>query len=1069
MLQITYTVQDIYDVLRFSGYLKERSELKQYKSCFLFAFSSRLSSRRVTEMLAPLLRNFPGMNYVVTSQSSFPGLNDVQLIRLSFLFFEESGAAVRTLELSKISELQAARETVRAGKAVPDLKGIMILSAGTSVRISSFSDIIGKTFQSAMVFGMQAGSYSAVGVDAGVDSELPFVITREKSVHNGITVIFFYGSRLNIELDQSFGWKALGKEMKVSTRKKLHGMQAGNSIVETIDGHPAAEIYTRYLKIYQDEYFFQNIIGFPFVIERNGVQITRIPFHSDPAGELYFAGDILPEEKLRFAFSTKEDLIRESGLTAERTQNFMPQGGILLDSVDRSIFLMDRYHEEIDSFQNLMGDVQYGFCGAVIMYKGGKGAVLNSVLVSISFREGGETVSDHSVVRIPAAESFRGGRILDHATMLGNFLSAITDDLVESNQNYLEKAQEAEQANRAKSAFLSNMSHEIRTPINAVIGMDEMILRESTEPVVIRYANDLKRASRSLLSIVNDILDFSKIEAGRMEIIPAYYETDVMIHDLEQMIRQRAEDKGLKLIVDCSSDLPKRLYGDEIRIRQVITNILTNAVKYTLKGSVTLSVRAEKIDENQIDLKVSVRDTGIGIRKEDLPKLFLAFDRLEEKRNRSIEGTGLGLSITKQLLGLMGSELKVDSVYGKGSNFYFTLRQTVSDWTEIGDYQKAVEKEESREEAQHHHAAFVSEDVSILVVDDTEMNLTVTKGLLKETGVRVDTAASGQECLRMTRFKKYDLILLDHRMPVMDGIETLKVIKTDPENKNVGVPVIALSANGAADARDQYLRSGFTDFLMKPVDPEKLEEMLVQYLPKDKITVYSEDLPPEKKKLFEKVPPESGAPAENETDSGAAADTENSIPAWLRNSDAVSVRDGIRYCGTASAYMSALSAYEEAGESNLKELSQYFHDSDIENFGIKVHALKSSSRLIGAGGLSRLAAELEHAADVKDFDTISREAPDLFQSYREIIELLKPLFQTAAEDNADKPEISREDLREAYDSLRDAVWGFDYDNVNYILKELSGYRIPGGERDKVLALIAASRVPDWDRMKNLLK
>ena len=389
-------------------------------------------------------------------------------------------------------------------------------------------------------------------------------------------------------------------------------------------------------------------------------------------------------------------------------------------------------------------------------------------------------------------------------------------------------------ASEAKSAFLANMSHEIRTPINAMLGMDEMILRESHEKQTIEYADQIMSAGNTLLSIINDILDFSKIEEGKIELIPVQYNTGSFIKDIVNMIKERAEKKGLILNVEVDPALPTTLFGDEIRINQCIMNLLTNAVKYTESGSILFKVGFEKTDESHISLKISVTDTGIGIKKEDLEVLFSPFTRLEEKRNRSIEGTGLGMSITRRLLALMNSKLSVESTYGVGSVFSFAVVQKVEDWAEIGEYSKQLS--ESTEAIKESKELFKAPNARILAVDDTKVNLSVITKLLKRTGVMVDTAFSGSQAIEMAKTTHYDIMLIDHMMPIMDGIETLQKLKEmDPDSDTV---YIALTANAIAGAREMYLASGFNDYISKPVKGSVLEATLKAHLPQDKIIPY---------------------------------------------------------------------------------------------------------------------------------------------------------------------------------------------------------------------------------------
>ena len=392
-----------------------------------------------------------------------------------------------------------------------------------------------------------------------------------------------------------------------------------------------------------------------------------------------------------------------------------------------------------------------------------------------------------------------------------------------------EKNKELDNINKAKNVFISNMSHEIRTPINAVLGMDEMILRESSEDHIKQYAYNIRSAGKMLLSIINDILDYSRIEAGKMEIIPVEYSTTAMIDDICSIVSIKVKEKNLKFNVNIDENIPSRLMGDELRIKQIIINILTNAVKYTEKGSVTFSVDCTEAEDGMTGLRVKVEDTGIGMRKEDMSRLFTAFERLEEKRNRSIEGTGLGMSIVVRLLEQMNSKLDVDSVYGQGSVFSFILPQKIIDSSPAGDFESAKKKRIENEKPDEIPYA---PSAKVLVVDDTSFNLTLVSHLLKRTGIRPDTASSGEECLKKAAENDYDMILLDHVMPVMDGIETLDRLRR-MGGRFSDIPVIALTANVISGARERYLNAGFTDFIEKPIVPSKLEAALIQYLPSE--------------------------------------------------------------------------------------------------------------------------------------------------------------------------------------------------------------------------------------------
>ncbi|MCR5591402.1 MAG: response regulator [Lachnospiraceae bacterium] len=415
------------------------------------------------------------------------------------------------------------------------------------------------------------------------------------------------------------------------------------------------------------------------------------------------------------------------------------------------------------------------------------------------------------------------------------------DVLRKLNEELAEANARLESASAAKSNFLANMSHEIRTPINAVLGMDEMILRECKDRQILEYANDIDSAGHQLLSLVNDILDFSKIESGKMELHPVEYELFSVMNDCYNMIFMRAKRKDLDFVIENDEKIPAVLYGDEVRIRQIIMNLLTNAVKYTKDGSVKLSIRYENRDDSSINLIISVKDTGIGISEENKQYLFDSFKRIDERTNRNIEGTGLGLSITRRFTVMMGGTIDVESKLYEGSTFTVTIPQKVADRTPIGRFDERLnrrsenaetEKKKSKEEKKE---AFKAPRARILVVDDVKMNLNVVKLLLKNTEIQMDLAASGDECLKYTLEKRYDLILMDHMMPIMDGIQALHRIREQADGLNLDTPVVALTANALVGAQEMYLEEGFVSYISKPVKSTDLEACLLRLLPEDKI------------------------------------------------------------------------------------------------------------------------------------------------------------------------------------------------------------------------------------------
>nr|WP_292164080.1 ATP-binding protein [Butyrivibrio sp.] len=623
--------------------------------------------------------------------------------------------------------------------------------------------------------------------------------------------------------------------------------------------------------------------------------------------------------------------------------------------------------------------------------------------------------------------------------------------LAQYNRKLAEAAEAANQANEAKSHFLSTMSHDIRTPMNAILGLNEMVLRDSHEDEIVAYSESIRTAGKTLLGLINDILDFSKIEAGKMDIINVDYSLASMLNDLVNMVQGRADDKGLSFNLDVDRNIPSVLNGDEIRIKQVITNILSNAVKYTKEGGITFKAGFEKTKEepDKIRLIISISDTGIGIKPEDMKRLFKAFERIEESKNRNIEGTGLGMSIAQSFLKMMGSHIEVESEYGKGSTFSFALEQGVKDWNPIGDYEESFKRSVS--ERKKYKERFTAPDARLLVVDDTPVNLSVFKNLLKRTKVQIDTAGSGDQGIMRYRNRHYDVIFLDHMMPDKDGIETLKEMKEIADTTNAGTPIVCLTANAISGMREMYINAGFDDYITKPIDPDRLEALLLTYLPKDKIVE-----------------------ASNEDSEDKGAD-DHDIPDFIKKIDALNVNSGIIHCGSCEAYMDTLKTYLGSGKKNADEIQKYWADKDVKNTTIKVHALKSTSYVIGAQKLGDFAARLEKAGEAGDVDILEKEIEPLLTQYRELVDKLEPLAyeysakaQDGTKDAKDKPLISDDDMKEAYERLQEACNSYDYDSVADIVSKLEEYRFPEDEAARFEAIRSAVDNFDYDQIPQII-
>lgn len=615
--------------------------------------------------------------------------------------------------------------------------------------------------------------------------------------------------------------------------------------------------------------------------------------------------------------------------------------------------------------------------------------------------------------------------------------------LAQAKQDAEAARQEALAANEAKGRFLAHMSHEIRTPINAVLGMDEMILRESKEQNIKEYAMDIHMAGQTLLSLINDILDFSKIESGKMEIVPVEYDISSLIHDLANMAAQRAFDKNLKLEVIVDKTIPSRLYGDDVRLRQVLTNILTNAVKYTPAGTVWLRVQCQTNEEAAL-LHFEVEDTGIGMKEEDLPKLSAEFERIEEDRNRNIEGSGLGMSITIQLLSLLGSRLQVESIYGKGSKFSFILEQKIIDNTPIGDFESRV-----RQIANNYtyNTKLYAPNAQILVVDDNAVNRKVLRNLLKETQIQVADADSGAACLTLVQENHYDLIFLDHMMPEMDGIETLHYIKAFSDFPCKDTPIIVLTANAVSGAKEKYLSEGFDGFLSKPIMPEKLETLLKKMLPQN----------------LQQIPPKE---SENTTEPESASDILESLPqvegldwqyAWLHLPDMELLTYTVKefYAQIEPAAKTLERAYHQIGEP--KQLEQY---------RIQVHAMKGLAATIGILPLYGVAKILEYAAKDGKLDVILSITTSFLEEWRSYHQKLQGVFDIGAAPSKKITDVSI--IKALLEMVRISMQDMDIDQADKLINELKTYDYPEAMQELMQKLAEAVTNLDAEETEHIV-
>lgn len=1030
MIQHQYVYKDENDFIRILSDVREESIRLNASNTLIHIYSANTDTDIIGRICSTIERDFPQALYIgcTTNANIIDGKFMGNGICITFSIYTDPNTriSIHQQNLEGYSSQEMLLAIPRLISRHENAKAVELLISSYGMMESNFT----KTFEEykagdLVIYG--GGAYTG---DSNADS---FVFAKGWQPDNkALVAVFFSGDTLFVNARHISGWNPLGHAFRITS--------AEGNVLNTLNDEPAFNIYSQYLDIQNNEYFEDNAIEFPFMCRTpDGKDIMRTPIYSKPDGSIVMFSEIDTFDSVRLSYGDKNNISECIYNEARRICEYVPDAVMLFSCVARRAFWAEDIERESLIFQNVAPTSGF-YTSGEIMAENGKVYHHNETLLIVTIREG-EIKPDCEIPRIAEPEKKASKSFVSR---FAKFISTATKELEETNKNLDEmikevdeSRQQAEAANRAKSDFLANMSHEIRTPINAILGFDTMILRESGDESINKYANDIMRAGSNLLAIINDILDLSKIESGKMNIVDIEYELSSLVLDVVNMMTMKAGEKGLKVEVDVDSDIPAWLYGDDVRIRQIIVNLMNNAIKYTETGSVTLVIRGQR-EKDYEKLHFEIRDTGIGIKPEDMNKLFEKFARIEEQRNHNVEGTGLGMNITINLLSMMQSKLMVTSEYGKGSCFSFDIRQKVLREEPVGNIAKR--SLEQRDETLY-TSSFTAPDANVLVVDDNQMNREVIIALLKKTKIHFDQADGGLSCLEKTQKEKYDLILLDHMMPDLDGIKTLHKMREDQSNLNKETKVICMTANAITGAMEEYIWEGFDAYISKPVKPEKLEKMLAEMLPQELILT-AQDLVPSLMK------PEPDAAKEKPSTSEA---DESDISADdIPQIDGIDNETALRNLISPKLVLNTMRIFMTGADSEAEHLMGYLNtinkkkitQEELENavaeYRIKVHAMKSSALTIGAVMVSNLAKFLEHSARDRNIDNIKSVTVPFINEWRALTERLKDSLATKTEKDPEEDfkVVDAQILKQKLDEVNEKIMEMDIDSTDKLMEEL---------------------------------